>query len=68
MFKVECPVCGKKSLLGIGIASSVEFHFHRGSPNIRDRMVICCTVCGNQEEFAVDWPLDIGGRRNAETL
>lgn len=65
-FIIICARCGCQNQLGYNKRNSVQLYFHKGSPNIMDRMVIYCDNCGNKHEIAIAWPLDLNNTENRD--
>jgi len=52
-FITRCVQCGDQNQLGDDETVSIQLYFHRGSPNISDRMVTYCANCGNSHEIVI---------------
>ena len=65
-FITRCTQCGDQNQLGDDDMTSIQVCFHKGTPNIMDRMVIYCENCGNKHEMGINWFLDIHPAPRAE--
>jgi len=63
-FITRCTECGDQNPLGdevLGCVASIQVYFHKGSENIKDRMVIYCENCGNKIEQGISWTDEMNG-------
>lgn len=58
-FIIKCAQCGDQNQLNDDERASIQTYYHKGSPSIKDRMVLYCENCGNKEEYGISWPIDI---------
>jgi len=61
-FITRCVNCGDQNDFREDERQSIQIYFHKGSPATYDRMVIYCENCGNKEERAIVWPLDLASQ------
>ena len=61
LFTIKCHKCGCLYIVSDKTEEMVGMllFFHKGSPAIKDRMVLYCNNCGNKKAIGIDWATDL---------